>query len=139
MDHWIKVITHPLGLAGFALFLAFTYSTVRAGRAKSRNNRQGQQASPWQVPMQLALALIALIGGLYLANEQLKTPRQKIKVGGSVVQRAGSDDKITGIRAGNDSNTDITVNGDIDQSATNGSQMTGIDATGDQASAQKKK
>lgn len=54
---WIKVVTHPLGLAGFAIFLVFTFlgSTRRSKRPK------------WLSPVAFGLAAVALVGGLTLA------------------------------------------------------------------------
>jgi hypothetical protein len=57
MTDWTKVVTHPLGLAGFALFLAFSY----IGKAKP------QRAPVWLTSSAYILALVALVGGIGLA------------------------------------------------------------------------
>jgi hypothetical protein len=64
MTSWIKVVTHPLGLTGFALFLVFSF----LGR-----NRQREKPN-WLTPSAFAMALIALIGGLSLAYQQNTRP-----------------------------------------------------------------
>lgn len=64
MSEWTKVVTHPLGLAGFALFLLFGY----LARTKRSDRRR------WLSPVAFALAGIALIGGLVLAYVQVPKP-----------------------------------------------------------------
>ena len=60
---WIKVITHPLGFAAYALFLFFG---VAGAKLKDRQR-------PWFLPAAWFLAAIALIGGLCLAYHQVAT------------------------------------------------------------------
>ncbi len=57
MSEWVKVVTHPLGLAGFALFLAFG-SLARAKRTRERR---------WLATTAMTMAFIALVGGFFLA------------------------------------------------------------------------
>jgi hypothetical protein len=57
MHDWAKVVVQPLGLAGFALFLVFGF----IARAKSGDRRR------WLPPVAVAMACLALIGGLALA------------------------------------------------------------------------
>ena len=64
MNQWIKVVTEPLGLAGFALFLVFGY----LAKAKSKDERR------WLSPIALVIAAIALIGGLSLAYVRSPKP-----------------------------------------------------------------
>src|SRR5271166_1026245 len=64
MTSWTKVVTEPLGLAGFALFLVFGYL------AKVRRNDERR----WLSPAAVALALLALVGGLLIAYKQLPQP-----------------------------------------------------------------
>jgi|SRR5271157_1916873 len=64
MSEWTKVVTQPLGLAGFALFLVFVY----LGRAKRYDKRR------WLSPAAFAIAAMALIGGLVLAYVQVPKP-----------------------------------------------------------------
>lgn len=54
---WINVVTDPLGLAGFALFLVFGF-LAKVGLAK------GQQ---WLTISAVSMAAIALIGGMLLS------------------------------------------------------------------------
>lgn len=64
MHDWAKVLTEPLGLAGFALFLVFG-ALSRIKRDKERR---------WFGPLAMAMAVLALTGGLTLAY--LKRPPQ---------------------------------------------------------------
>ena len=64
MSEWTKVVTHPLGLAGFALFLVFGY----LARVKRNDERR------WLSPAAVALAVIALLGCLLIAYKQLPQP-----------------------------------------------------------------
>ena len=57
MSEWIKVVTDPLGLAGFALFLVF----AALARLKRRDERQ------WLGRLAAAMAIGALAGGMLLA------------------------------------------------------------------------
>ena len=79
MNEWTKVVTEPLGLAGFALFLVFGY----LAKAKKDDERRwlslvaialaGRHRSRWSPSLSLvaiALAVIALLGGLSLAYFQ---------------------------------------------------------------------
>jgi hypothetical protein len=64
MHDWAKVLTEPLGLAGFALFLVFG-ALSRIKRDKERK---------WLGPLAMGMAVLALTGGLTLAY--LKRPPQ---------------------------------------------------------------
>jgi hypothetical protein len=64
MSEWAKVVTQPLGLAGFALFLVFGY----LARAKRNDERR------WLSPTAVALALVVLAGGLLIAYKQVPKP-----------------------------------------------------------------
>ena len=57
MQDWIKVVTEPLGLAGFALFLVFGV----LARVKKQDERR------WLGPLASGMAVLALVGGLTLA------------------------------------------------------------------------
>ncbi len=61
MSEWTKVVTQPLGLAGFVLFLVFGYL------AKVKR----QDARRWLSPVAFAIAAVALIGGLVIAYVQV--------------------------------------------------------------------
>lgn len=63
MSEWIRVITDPLGLAGFALFLTFGL----LARLKRRDERR------WLAPLAAIMGVAALAGGMILAY--VKTPR----------------------------------------------------------------
>jgi hypothetical protein len=64
MGEWAKVVTEPLGLVGFALFLVFTY----LGQVSNRDRRK------WLRPVAFACAAITLIGGFGLAYLQMTKP-----------------------------------------------------------------
>lgn len=61
MKEWIKVITDPMGLAGFALFLVFTFLA-----------RKGKKPA-WLAAGAFAMACVALAGGLTLAYFRVRT------------------------------------------------------------------
>jgi hypothetical protein len=62
MSDWTRVVTDPLGLAGFALFLLF--GTL--GQMKRTSERQ------WVFPVAYTMAVIALLGGLMLAYQRAR-------------------------------------------------------------------
>ena len=61
MKEWIKVVTDPMGLAGFALFLVFTFLA-----------RKGKKPA-WLAAGAFAMACLALVGGLTLAYFRVRT------------------------------------------------------------------
>jgi hypothetical protein len=61
MSDWTKVVTNPMGLVGFALFLAFGL----VARVKRQDERR------WLFPLAIVMAAIALLGGLGLAYLQV--------------------------------------------------------------------
>jgi len=70
MHDWTKVVTEPLGLAGFALFLVFGMLS----RLKVKQERR------WLGPVAAAMAVLALAGGLVLAyfrTAAIPQPAQK--------------------------------------------------------------
>jgi len=64
MGEWAKVVTQPLGLAGFALFLIFGY----LAKVEKPNILR------WLSPVGVVLAAGALVGGLALAYLQSPKP-----------------------------------------------------------------
>ena len=64
---WIKVITDPLGIAGYALALVFGIT----GRIISQ---KGKRNAKWVAPTAFAFALVCIIGGLTLAYSRGVTP-----------------------------------------------------------------
>ena len=60
MDKWIDVVTNPLGIAGFALFLVFTFV--------SRSRR------PFERNVFIGFAAMALLAGLGLAYRNASEP-----------------------------------------------------------------
>lgn len=73
---WSKVVTHPLGLGGFALALVFT--------ALSRSKAEKMQ---WLKPAAFSLAGLALIGGIGIAYRQVDAEH---KTASGSDQRTGS-------------------------------------------------
>jgi hypothetical protein len=61
MNEWTKVVSNPLGLAGFALFLVFAY-LAKVKRADERR---------WLSPVAVLVAVAALLGGLLIAYAQI--------------------------------------------------------------------
>lgn len=57
MSEWTKVVTDPLGLAGFALFLVFGC----LAKVKQASERR------WMAPLAISAAILTLAGGLTLS------------------------------------------------------------------------
>jgi hypothetical protein len=70
---WTKVLVHPLGLVGYALFLLFGL----VARAKRRDERR------WLLPAVLTAAAAALFGGLGLAYRDVDHKDQETVHGSS--------------------------------------------------------
>ena len=71
MSEWSKVVTDPLGLAGFALFLVFGLFA----KLKRRDERR------WLTPLAVLMAVSALVGGIFLSyrkssQTQVSAPTQ---------------------------------------------------------------
>jgi hypothetical protein len=64
MSEWTKVVTEPLGLAGFALFLVFGLVAKR----KSKDERR------WITPLAAFMAVCALLGGIFLSYKKSGQP-----------------------------------------------------------------
>lgn len=62
-DKWIEVIQHPLGLAGFALFLVFIFLPKMSQKKNP----------PWLPKAAYTMALVALLSGIGLAFWQSQT------------------------------------------------------------------
>ena len=68
MQDWTKVVTEPLGLAGFALFLVFGV----LARVKKQDERR------WLGPLASGMAVLALLGGLTLAYVKASNRRARM-------------------------------------------------------------
>lgn len=66
-EKWIDVITQPLGLVGFALFLVFIYLP----KIDPKKNL------PWLPKAAYTMALITLLGGIGLAFSQSQTKKSE--------------------------------------------------------------
>jgi hypothetical protein len=109
MASWIRVITQPLGLAGFALFLIFGY----LAKAKQKDQRR------WFSPAAAALAIISVSGGLVLAYVQISKPSTPIpQIGVAPIQQQQNQVQQTTTGPGSPAvqgvQGDVTVN--VDQS-----------------------
>jgi hypothetical protein len=93
MEAWTKVVTSPLGLAGFALFLIFTF----LGSKKRKPS--------WLPFGAYGMAAVALIGGLFLAyrgerQKEARAPEQRIgtvqqSLSGTGANTAGVQGSVT--------------------------------------------
>jgi hypothetical protein len=113
MALWTKIVTEPLGLAGFALFLIFAYP----GKVKKEDNRR------WLSPVASACAVVALIGGLALAYIQLSKPRSHTPVDQNLNPSQQQTDRVQQNSSGPGSPNVQGVQGDVtvtvDQSSGN--------------------
>lgn len=64
MSEWSKVVTDPLGLAGFALFLVFGF----VAKLKNKNERR------WITPLAVFMAVCSLFGGIFLSYKKSLQP-----------------------------------------------------------------
>lgn len=64
--HWEKVLTDPLGLAGYVLFLVFGVVTLIAKRRTALHR--------WVVPAGFTMAAVLLLSCLYLAYHRKSPP-----------------------------------------------------------------
>jgi hypothetical protein len=83
MNPWIKVVTHPLGLAGFALFLVFSFLA---------KNRQRKKPS-WLASFAFGMAAISLLAGVGLAYRQTTSqlPASQEQRIGAIQQNSGGE------------------------------------------------
>ena len=102
---WIKVVTHPLGIAGFALALVF--GVVSRVMAQKRNKN-----TQWIVPAAYALAALCVVGGLALAYRHESETSMATKIAqpppsmsiDSIRQEAKDGIAVAGVQG------DVTVN-----------------------------
>jgi hypothetical protein len=131
MSEWTKVVTDPLGLAGFALFLVFGY----LANAKRLNERR------WLAPLAVFAAIAALAGGLTLgyfrvsksvapAANTSKAPMQQTNQVQQTSSGAGSSN-VQGVQG------DVTITVDQSSGGTN-PQKTNPQKTTDNKTDQKK-
>ena len=70
MKEWAQVVTHPLGLSGFALFLIFTYFSRKGDRRRRANDKPS-----WHTTALLGLGMIALVAGILLDYFEIQSKR----------------------------------------------------------------
>jgi hypothetical protein len=114
MSEWTKILTHPLGLTGFALFLVFGLFAKLKRRDEQR----------WLFMCAVVMAFIALVGGLSLAYVQMRsasaTTISPAKPGPSPapLQDGGNTQQVsTGAGSPNVKGVNGDVNITIDQSS----------------------
>lgn len=111
---WEKVVTDPLGIAGFALSLVFTLATRIISQKRKEQNR-------WLVPAVYSLAVVCVIGGFSLAwhRDSLEKAPPPAAVAptqpAAATQPAAPSSIITG---------DISQSGDGDVAAVQGNATT---------------
>ena len=113
MQDWTKVVTEPLGLAGFALFLVFGVLS----RVKRDDERK------WVGPVAMAMAVLALTGGLTLAYLKTSSQAAPQPISGPAAQSTPKpqtnlvDQKSTGAGSPNVQDVQGNVTIDVDQSS----------------------
>lgn len=119
MNAWVKVVTHPLGLAAFALFIGWRVFSAVAKRKQARE-------LAWIAKGIFVMACIALLGGLVVAYGQAKRdgPSKPATVNQQQI------DQI---------NQQSSGNGAVNATGVQGSITTGNRATGDNSAKTKKK
>lgn len=122
MSEWAKVITHPLGLAGFSLFVLLIFLT----------RRQALLQPVWLRVSFIVMAFIALLGGLLLAYlntaslptaektsaQQKPLPVPKAQTEASQ-QNASSESQVNQKTAGSGSPAVANTGGDVTITVTN--------------------
>lgn len=105
--NWTKVITDPLGFAGFALALVFAVVGKVMAQKRTKSNR-------WIVPAFYALAAVCVVGGLTLAyrHELIGAPAktQAMHIG-KIEQKSDNGVAVAGVQG------DVTVNKPATQKA----------------------
>ncbi len=105
---WTKVVTDPLGLAGFALATVFGLLSKLGAQKRSEDNR-------WTVPAFYAMAVICVVGGLVLAYHRESNITASLKPPitspptisiqtGNIDQKVGNGGAVAG------ANGNVTVN-----------------------------
>lgn len=90
MDRPPKLVTHPLGLAGYALALVFGL----IGKLGSSDRY------PWLLPAAIVLTAVSVVGGLLLAKVQIHAQAEKTR--GKQAQSTASA-AVTQVTAGDQS------------------------------------
>jgi hypothetical protein len=103
MSEWTKVVTSPLGLAGFALFLVFGY----LAKVKNKDERR------WVSPAAVLVSLIALVGGLFLAYRQTPGVASPAQTSGKAAIAPQAPKKVQQISTGDGSPNVDGVNGNV--------------------------
>ena len=104
MSEWAKVVTQPLGLVGFGLFLVFGY----LAKVKRQDERR------WLSPVAIAFAAVALIGGLALAYLQTpKPPTPAVQTSTPPPPSRQQTNKVQQSSSGNGSPNVQGVQGDV--------------------------
>jgi hypothetical protein len=94
MDNPPRIVTHPLGLAGYALALVFALIGALGPSDKW----------PWLLPVAVTMAVMCVIGGLLLAKTKVGKPRTPSAA--SVIQMTSGDQSP----AVNNTSGDVSIN-----------------------------
>lgn len=138
MSDWTRVVTDPLGIAGFALFLVFgLLARLKAGRERR-----------WLSRASIILASVALLGGLSLAYIRLtrematagksQVPQQSTsspptKGGpGQPITVTGNDNAVVGV-------SNVETKGNLTINADQGSDSTQTKKAQTEKTSQRKK
>jgi hypothetical protein len=117
MTNWTKAVTHPLGLAAFALALVFGLLGTYGAMTEHR----------WLLYTSVGLAAFTLIGGLTLAfyqssNQKKRPSKSPIQEGasvGDVFQESSRTSKVAKASFKGNNNTNIqNADGDVKIQAT---------------------
>jgi hypothetical protein len=125
MTDWSKVVTQPLGLAGFGLFLAFSFFA----------SRKGLRRIGWVAPVLVSMAVITLIGGLTIAYVQV---RSKATPSSQIPSQQQQTNQVQQTTAGPGSPAVQGVQGDVNISVDQSSGKTQIEKTKDKEPQTKK-
>jgi hypothetical protein len=98
---WTKVVTDPVGLAGFALFLV--HALVKTFAPKTRRDK-----NHWLLPAAFALSALCMFAGFGLAcwrefkrsevkSQSAPTPKKTLRIG-KVDQKVNSGAAVAGVQ-----------------------------------------
>jgi hypothetical protein len=104
MTEWTKVLSSPLGLAGYALFLVFGF----LAKVKRSDERR------WLAPAATCLAIAALFGGLLIAYLQVsKVPQSSVQAVQPGPQKQQTNSQVQQTSGGPGSPNVQGVQGDV--------------------------
>jgi len=105
VDKWITILTDPVGLTGFALFLVFTLLSKRKSKLKAKQK--------WVTPVFIVVAIAALAGGIwfsYVQYQKGKEPSPSQVTSGSEKKQIHQHTEGPQSPAVADTNGNVTIN-----------------------------